>query len=110
MEDNEQSKQTNQRPNDRFSRLMGEKREYTMEDNEQSKQTNQRSNDRFSRLMFGPFPPQQSTNPSQNRETAPQQGLDFIQLMQDIDTLVSSFDKLKPLMKKFTSFVDLLKK
>jgi hypothetical protein len=91
MEDNEQSKPIT-------------------EDDEQSQPTTQRPNDRFSRLMFGPFPPQQSTNLFQNRTTAPQQGLDFIQLMQDIDTLVSSFDKLKPLMRKFTSFFDLFKK
>ncbi|MBA2874918.1 hypothetical protein [Thermaerobacillus caldiproteolyticus] len=94
MEDTEQNKQTDQ------------------EAKEQNEQTNQRE-DRFSRLMFGPFPSRQRENvlgKSEFSEFPPQQGLDFMQLMQDIDTLVSSFNQLKPLMKKFTSFVDLFKK
>ena len=83
-----------------------------MEDKEQSKQHNNEQFDRFSRLMFGAFPPrshQSHDSPSVRNESSPQQGLDFMQLMQNIDTLMSSFDQLKPLMKKITSLVDMLK-
>ncbi|EZP78802.1 hypothetical protein H839_03001 [Parageobacillus genomosp. 1] len=81
-----------------------------MADNEQQQQD--KPLDRFSRLMFGPFPPsrQSNDNPSMKDDAPAQQGPDFIQLLQNIDTFVASFDQLKPLMKKITSFVDMLKK
>jgi hypothetical protein len=83
-----------------------------MDDKEQSKQHNEQF-DRFSRLMFGSFPPrshQSHDNTPVQNESSSQQGLDFMQLMQNIDTLVASFDQLKPLMKKITSLIDMLKK
>ncbi|BDG48398.1 MULTISPECIES: hypothetical protein [Parageobacillus] len=82
-----------------------------VDDQEQTKQHNEQA-DRFSRLMFGSFPPRsrQSRDESVQNEFSSQQGLDFSQLMQNIDTLISSFDQLKPLMKKITSFVNMLKK
>ena len=82
-----------------------------VDDQEQTKQHNEQF-DRFSRLMFGPFPPRsrQSRDASVQNESSSEQGLDFSQLMQNIDTLISSFDQLKPLMKKITSFVNMLKK
>lgn len=81
-----------------------------MADHEEQKQQD-RPLDRFSRLMFGPFPPSRQSNDgaSIQNEAPSQQGLDFMQLLQNIDTLVASFDQLKPLMKKITSFVDMLK-
>lgn len=82
-----------------------------MEEQEQTKEHNEQF-DRFSRLMFGPFPPRprQPRDASVQNESSSEQGLDFSQLMQNIDTLISSFDQLKPLMKKITSFVNMLKK
>jgi hypothetical protein len=81
-----------------------------MADNEQQQQD--KPLDRFSRLMFGPFPPSRQSNdgPSMQHDASSQQGPDFIQLLQNIDTIVASFDQLKPLMKKITSFIDVLKK
>ncbi|GMN99465.1 hypothetical protein [Parageobacillus thermoglucosidasius] len=82
-----------------------------MDDQKQTKQQNEQM-DRFSRLMFGSFPPRsrQSRDGSVQNDLSFQQGPDFLQLMQNIDTLVTSFDQLKPLMKKITSFVNMLKK
>jgi hypothetical protein len=82
-----------------------------MADNEQQQQQD-KPLDRFSRLMFGPFPPSRQSNDgaAMQNESPSQQNLDFMQLLQNIDTLVASFDQLKPLMKKITSFIDVLKK
>ncbi|MBB5325567.1 hypothetical protein HNQ34_002668 [Anoxybacillus tepidamans] len=73
---------------------------------ENDKQTNEQPTDRFSRLMFGAFPSRERVE----KTSSPQQELDWIQLMQDIDTLVSSFHQLKPFMRTITSFIDSLKK
>jgi hypothetical protein len=83
-----------------------------MDDKEQSKQPSEQL-DRFSRLMFGPFPPrsyQSHDNPAARTESSSQQDIDFMQIIQNIDTLVASFDQLKPLIKKITSLVDMFKK
>ncbi|MDE8565248.1 hypothetical protein PNH38_15425 [Anoxybacillus rupiensis] len=77
---------------------------------EEEKQPTHQLNDRFSRLMFGDFPFRQEKQTNVAETSSSQQGVDFLQLMQDIDTLVSSFHQLKPFMKTFTSFTDLLKK
>jgi len=73
---------------------------------ENDKQPTEQPTDRFSRLMFGTFPSRERIE----KTSSPQQELDWIQLMQDIDTLVSSFQRLKPFMRNMTSFVDLFKK
>jgi hypothetical protein len=69
--------------------------------------------DRFSRLMFGPFPPRQNQNTENqvgnDSRSLHSQEFDLIQLMENIDTLVSSFEKFKPLMKKITPLFDLFK-
>ncbi|WP_027408933.1 hypothetical protein [Anoxybacteroides tepidamans] len=77
---------------------------------EEQKQTHEQASDRFSRLMFGNFPRQQTENTARTDTLPSGQGVDFIKLMEDIDTLVSSFNRLKPLMKTFNSFGDLFKK
>ncbi|WP_044736091.1 hypothetical protein [Geobacillus kaustophilus] len=69
--------------------------------------------DRFSRLMFGPFP----LRPAGDRED---QGngaeppllpnIDFMKLFENVNRLADSLQQLKPLVKKITSLVDLLKK
>jgi hypothetical protein len=82
-----------------------------MADHEEQKQQDKQL-DRFSRLMFGSFPPSRQSNdsPSMQHNAPSQQSPDFMQLFQNIDTLVASLDQLKPLMKKITSIVDMLKK
>jgi hypothetical protein len=68
-------------------------------------------NDRFSRLMFGPFPPRQTmSDKNETSYSEPSQEIDFMQLMKDIDTLVSSFEKLKPIVKQISPLFDLFKK
>jgi hypothetical protein len=69
-------------------------------------------NDRFSRLMFGTFPPRQAMTEHKTDETNysdPLHQVDFMQLMKDIDTLVSSFEKLKPIVKQITPLFNLFK-
>jgi hypothetical protein len=81
-------------------------------ENNEQKQTPQYS-DRFSRLMFGPFPPRQAvTEHSKDRSdtSEPAQEIDFVKLMEDINTLVSSFEKFKPIINKITPLFDLFKK
>jgi hypothetical protein len=68
--------------------------------------------DRFSRLMFGPFPPRQAITEHKKDETnfsEPPHQIDFMQLMKDIDTLVSSFEKFKPIIKQITPLFNLFK-
>jgi hypothetical protein len=83
----------------------------TMADHEEQKQ-HDKQQDRFSRLMFGSFPPsrQSNDNPSMQQDGPSPQGPDFMQLFENVDKLVASFDQLKPLMKKITSIVNMLKK
>jgi hypothetical protein len=69
-------------------------------------------NDRFSRLMFGPFPSRQAMTEHKKDETHfsdPLHQIDFMQLMKDIDTLVSSFEKIKPIVKQLTPLYNLFK-
>ncbi|RAK17031.1 hypothetical protein B0I26_11435 [Anoxybacillus vitaminiphilus] len=69
-------------------------------------------NDRFSRLMFGPFPQRQAMTEHKKDEThasEPPQQIDYMQLMKDIDTLVSSFEKFKPIVKQMTPLFNLFK-
>ncbi|MCL6585268.1 MAG: hypothetical protein K6T72_01910 [Anoxybacillus sp.] len=73
---------------------------------EDDKQIPEQPIDRFSRLMFGASPPQERTK----QLSSPSQQLDLLQLMQDIDTIVSSFYQLKPFVRAISSFVDSLKK
>jgi hypothetical protein len=78
-----------------------------------NKKASNEYDDRFSRLMFGPFPPRQNQN-TQNQggnddRSLHSQEFDLIQIMENIDTLVSSFEKFKPLMKKITPLFDLFK-
>jgi|GEM_PF-702346 len=71
--------------------------------------------DRFSRLMFGAFPPPQTPTREQvEREyanpSASAQEVDFVQLMENVNAIVSSLEKLKPLIKKISPLMDLFKK
>jgi hypothetical protein len=65
--------------------------------------------DRFSRLMFGPFPPRQAIKKDETNFSEPPHQIDFMQLMKDIDTLVSSFEKFKPIIKQITPLFNLFK-
>lgn len=72
--------------------------------------------DRFSQLMFGPFPSSQMPTPEHHgtgeRENSPPlaREFDFAQFVENVDTLVSSLQKLKPLVRKITPLMDLFKK
>jgi hypothetical protein len=70
-------------------------------------------NDRFSRLMFGSFPSRQAMTEHKTDETNysdPLHQIDLMQLMQDIDTIVSFFEKFKPIVKQITPLFKLFKK
>ncbi|ANB60567.1 hypothetical protein [Anoxybacteroides amylolyticum] len=73
---------------------------------EDDKHIHEQPIDRFSRLMFGSFPLQERTK----QLSSSSQPLDLLQLMQDIDTIVSSFYQLKPFVRTISSFIDSLKK
>ncbi|AGT31129.1 hypothetical protein M493_04115 [Geobacillus genomosp. 3] len=68
--------------------------------------------DRFSRLMFGPFPPRQADRQEEREETEPLPlpNIDFMKLFENVGVLTDSLQQLKPLVKKISSLVDLMKK
>jgi hypothetical protein len=81
---------------------------------EQQNQTGpQGSPDPFTRLMFGNssrFPQQQA---SENKETIqPQQQnqVDYMHLMKQVDEIMGSVNRIKPMIKEFGPLLDLFKK
>ncbi|KYD24456.1 hypothetical protein ABES66_05735 [Geobacillus stearothermophilus] len=69
--------------------------------------------DHFSRLMFGSFPSRTTgEREDQGSEAEPPllPNIDFMKLFENVNTLADSLQQLKPLVKKITSLVDLLKK
>lgn len=60
--------------------------------------------DRLSQFMFGTRK-QPDLPPSQPTENQPTQGINFEELMKHVDTLMGSYDQLKPLFQKVTPFV-----
>ncbi|NNU84695.1 hypothetical protein ETC05_12940 [Geobacillus sp. BMUD] len=69
--------------------------------------------DRFSRLMFGSFPSLatgEHKDQGNGIEPPSLPNIDFMKLFENVNTLADSLQQLKPLVKKITSLVDLLKK
>lgn len=69
-------------------------------------QNNTNQNDRFSQLMFGTFPPQR--NHPQNKEEEPE--IDFMQIINQIDSIIGSLNELKPMLKQLTPLLNIFKK
>lgn len=66
----------------------------------------QQNIDPFTRMMFGNQRRSASKN-SQNKE--PQNEADFSTLLQQLDDIMNSYDKIKPAIKELSPLLDLLK-
>ncbi|MEO2077537.1 MAG: hypothetical protein ABGX20_19550 [Bacillus sp. (in: firmicutes)] len=74
---------------------------------EEPKQTEERKTDRFTSLMFG----HDKQHPDHNHQQNPSQQqatIDYVELMENIDTLMESIKGFKPLFKKVSPFIDQL--
>ncbi|CAM3995857.1 hypothetical protein NSQ51_04030 [Geobacillus sp. FSL K6-0789] len=81
--------------------------------NGEAQEQHRERQDHFSRLMFGSFPSRTTgEREDQGSEAEPPllPNIDFMKLFENVNTLADSLQQLKPLVKKITSLVDLLKK
>lgn len=62
--------------------------------------------DFFTTFMFGK-PPVNEEKAEENKEV---ENFDYVQLMEQIDEVMTSINDLKPLLKEFSPFVDFIKK
>ncbi|MBM6618296.1 hypothetical protein [Bacillus suaedaesalsae] len=65
----------------------------------------------FDRLMFGNRNEEsRNSRPVSRQTTTSQNNFDFGSMLQNVDTIMSSINKFKPVVKQFSPLLDLLKK
>ncbi len=84
-----------------------------MEEQQETKHNGlQESPDPFTRLMFGNSP-RFSQPPNKNSEEAPSQPshqVDYMSLMKQVDEIMGSVNRIKPMFKEIGPILDLFKK
>jgi hypothetical protein len=81
-----------------------------MNGNENQNETRQNTTHRFDRLMFGdrklPSNPGTSNQPS---KPSPTNEIDLIGMLENVDQLMGSINKFKPMVKQLSPLLDLFK-
>jgi len=75
----------------------------------QSEQDSTNEPDRFTKLMFG----RRVTNSSASitdKQSPPNHSIDYMQLLQQVDDIMGSIDRLKPIIKDFSPLLDFFRK
>ncbi|MBM7620645.1 hypothetical protein JOC95_002500 [Bacillus tianshenii] len=81
-----------------------------MSEEQVNKEKEQVDADPFTRLMFGQ--PRRSENPTEKTEEGTQKkfGEDYYALIEQVDSIMDSVNKLKPMLKEFSPIIDYFKK
>ncbi|QOR67560.1 hypothetical protein IM538_05310 [Cytobacillus suaedae] len=84
-----------------------------MEEQQETQQTGrQESPDPFTRLMFGNSPrfPQQPDKNNEQLPSQPNNQVDYMSLMKQVDEIMGSVNRIKPMFKELGPLLDLFKK
>lgn len=77
---------------------------------EQKKVDSETEVDPFTRMMFGVQPRRQTTEDTTESTSNKKVGDEYYALMEQVDSIMESVNKLKPMIKEFSPILDYFKK